>query len=328
MRFGRLARVSGLGLGLVLALPLTACGGSAGAKGSSSGPEKTNIVVDGQAVPDVAPLYLAQKRGYFKQQGLNVHIKTLQSSSQAVPGLAAGTVDFSTLAYESTLAAQEKGTLNFRIVADGYQGSNDMYEILVKKHSPIRSLKDLKGKTLAINSPHSLGSLIVQTQLQSVGMSLHDVKTVAVPFPNMEAALKTGQADAVAVLEPFITKTQQDLGARSINNVLSGSLANLPLSGWGTTERYVKKYPKTVAAFQRAMIKAQRAAASNRRTVEKTLPTYTKINTKTASIITLGTYPTSLTASRIQRVADLMKREHYLHKNINAKQLVVPAPKS
>lgn len=327
MRFGRLARSSGAALGLAMALSLAACGGS-GSGGSSSGPEKTNITVDAQAIPDVAPLYLAIKHGYFEKEGLHVKTKTIDASSQSIPGLAAGTVDFTTLNYASTLETQAKGAVNLRYVADGYQGTQNMWVVLVKKHSPIRSPKDLEGKTIALNSSHGSTSVVVKSLLQSDGMSMHDVKTAVVPFPNMEAALQTGRVDAITVLEPFITKTQQDIGARKIGDVISGSTANLPLSGWATTAQYVKKYPKTVAAFQRAIIKGQRLAAANRKAVEKIIPTYTKIGRQTAAVITLGTYPTRLTPNKVARVQDLMHREGYLHKKLNAKQLVVPPPKS
>lgn len=323
MRLGR--AVLALGIGTSIVVPLPACEGSRSSVGSV---EKRNITVDTLAVPDAAPLFLAIRRGYFRRQGLTVRAKIIQASQQASPGLAAGTVDFSILNYVTTLGIQARGSLNVRFVADSYAGAKDMWPLLVRKNSPIRSVRALKGKRVAINAPMSVGTLTLSSPLHSAGLTMHDIKPVSMGFPQMEEALKTRQVDAIYVLEPFATATEQDLGARVLADGMTGATAAFPLAGWGTTAQYVRKYPKTVAAFQRAMSEGQRLAASSRKAVEKVLPSYTKISRKAAAVITLGTYPTNLSSARLQRVADLMYQQHYLHKKLHVKPLIVPEPKS
>ena len=56
------------------------------------------------------------------------------------------------------------------------------------------------------------------------------------------------------------------------------------------------------------------------------LAIYTKIPPPVASVINLGAYPTSLSASRIQRVADLMTDFGYLTKKVDVASLLVPQP--
>ena len=80
-----------------------------------------------------------------------------------------------------------------------------------------------------------------------------------------------------------------------------------------------------MAAFQRAIEKAQ-VAAGTRSAVEQILPTYIKtITPQIASTITIGTYPTSLSTVRLQRVADLMLQNGMLRTRLDAKTLVIPS---
>jgi NitT/TauT family transport system substrate-binding protein len=61
---------------------------------TTQGPELTHITVAGLSIPDAAPLYIAQKDGFFKQQGLTVTIDTIPASSNTTPGLLSHTLDF------------------------------------------------------------------------------------------------------------------------------------------------------------------------------------------------------------------------------------------
>src|SRR5690606_4455125 len=124
-------------------------------------------------------------------------------------------------------------------------------------------------------------------------------------------ALESGQVDAAAMVEPFITVASK-AGARIVVDQMTGPTEDFPIAGWLTTESIANKYPKTLAAFQRALHKAQELVANDRKIVDEVLPKYTKIDAATAAVIALGSYPTSLSEARLQRVADLMKEYGYL----------------
>jgi NitT/TauT family transport system substrate-binding protein len=133
------------------------------------------------------------------------------------------------------------------------------------------------------------------------------------------------------VAEPFITNIQRTSGARAVLDTSEpgGPTAEFPVAGWGIMNTFAQRNPKTIAAFQRAIGRAQRLATTDRTTVVKTLPTYVRgIDANTASVVTLGTYPTSLNPIRLQRVADLMLRYGYLSKQVNVAPMMVAAPPS
>jgi NitT/TauT family transport system substrate-binding protein len=148
------------------------------------------------------------------------------------------------------------------------------------------------------------------------------VQYVAVPFPQMGAALQQGRVDAVHIVEPFLSDVQKKAGARVVVNGGSEPVTDTPVSGYVGTQDFTTKNPKTAAAFQRAIIKAQQAAAQDRKRVEEVLPSYAKIDPQVASVITLPGYPTSVNATRIQRVVDLMSSAGLLKQKPDTKSLL------
>ncbi|MGE5288796.1 MAG: ABC transporter substrate-binding protein [Micromonosporaceae bacterium] len=325
MRRARLLFPAAVG---VLALLAGACSSSGASNTSSgSGPEKTHIVVDTLPVVDAAPLFIAIKRGFFKQEGLTVTPKIIQASPLATGPLNAGTVDFSLLNYVSTFEIEESG-VKFAIVADAAQGNPDYFAIMVPNDSPITSPAQLKGKKIAVPAPKAIGTLGADVVLKPYGVAENQVNLVPVPFPAMMAAFKAHRVDAATVVDPFITQMEQVIGAHVLADMMTGPMANFPIVGWGTVQSYVKKYPRTVAAFQRAMAKGQQIAATDRKAVEQIVPTYTQIPPKVATVMTMGSFPTTLSATRLQRVADLMFQFGLLQRKLDVTPILVAPPKS
>jgi NitT/TauT family transport system substrate-binding protein len=320
MTFGRIVRF--FVVPLVAALGLTAC---AEEKSSSSGagPEKTHIIVGTPPVPDAAPLFIAIQRGFFKAEGLTVQPELIQSSPLATPKLVAGTMDFSLLNYVSTFSIQEKGAVKFKLVADAFESGANGFLVLTTQDSDIHKPEDLAGKKIAQPALSGIGTLAVAATLKNHGLDQSKVTFVPMPFPKMEAALKTGAVDAAWVTEPFITSIQKNLAARTVADTMSGPMADFPVDGWGTVAQYANQHPKTVAAFQRAMAKAQQIAAGDRKVVQQILPSYTQIDPHTAGLISLGTYPTSLNPTRLQRVADVMRQFGYLRTQLDVHSMML-----
>ncbi len=310
-----------------------ACG-SSGSPGSAKPsasvidkPEKSHVTVALLPVPDAAPLFIAIQKGYFKQVGLTVTPEIVQASAQVTPDLISGKVDFASLNYVSTFEIEQNSGINFRIVAPGTQASPNVFDLMVPKNSKITSPGQLKGKSIAApTATGAIGNLLVDATLKNYGVSPQQVKFVAVPFPDMQAALARGQVDAAAATEPFVTAIKAALKARSIADLTGGSMSGFAVSGWGVTGQYASRYPKTVAAFQKAMGKAQQRAASDRALVEQTLPTYTKIKPKIAGVIALSTYPTTLSAAPLQHVADVMLQFGFLHKHFGVSPMILASP--
>jgi len=296
-----------LATSLAIALVTAACGSSGAAKPSASGLEKTHLTVAALPIVDDAPLFLAIKQGYFRQQGLTVTPKIITQSTLALPDLLHGSVDIVGGGnYVSYLEGQASGTFRLKILVAGTECQAASFGVLALPSSGITSPAKLAGKTIAVNLTNNIQTLTASAALKADGVNPATVKYVVVPFPDMAAALKAGRVSAISVVEPFLTGAEQALGAKLVLSQCSGSLASFPLSGYFATESWTQRFPHTAAAFQRAMEKAQAYADGNPAAVRQVLPTYTKVTAAAAQHLVLNSFPATLSAAQLQRVADLM----------------------
>jgi NitT/TauT family transport system substrate-binding protein len=298
------------------------CGGSK--SNDTSGLEKKTITVASLPLVDAAGLHIAVKQKYFEAEGLKVNIKPVAQSILALPALKNGQVDVIAGGnYVTFLQANDTGQLKLRILADGAAQAPRFMELLVPKDSPIKQPKDLEGKTVAVNIPNNIQSLTFNEVLKANNVDPTKIKYVKVAFPEMGAALQKKQVDAVHTGEPFGTDIQRKQGARMVLDGGGAPVTGLPVSGYLSTQDFVTKYPKTAAAFQRAIEKAQQLASGDRKKVEEVLPGYAKgIDAQAASVLSLPGFPTSSNPTRLQRLIDLMKQNNMLQSTPDPKTLL------
>jgi len=302
---------------VVLALLATGCA-SADGSAAPAGLEKTNLVVAAVPAADASGLYVAQQAGLFAAEGLHIKIVPAISSETVIHKQLAGQYDITMGAYPSYILADAQQHADFEILAAGsiMEPRNQM--IMVPNGSPIRSIQDLKGKDIAINAPNNILQLLVSAALEDNGMSPKEVHFVSVPFPAMAQALQTHvyqghRIDAASMPEPFVTGAEESIGAQPLVDEDIGAAQNLPIAGYVVTKTWAQKYPRTAAAFLKALVEGQRIADTNPRAVETALVKYSLGVTATAAaVMALPTFPLNTDPVLIQRVADLMTQFQFL----------------
>jgi NitT/TauT family transport system substrate-binding protein len=192
-------------LGVVFALSF---GGSALAQA----PEKTDLTlgVGGKGLLYYLPLTLAERLGYFKEQGLNVTITDFGGGAKSLQSLIGGSADVVTGAYEHTIRMQVKGQ---PIVAVTELGRFPGIVLAVKKDkaAQVKSFKDLKGMKIGVTAPGSSTNFFVNALIAKEGLKPTDVSIIGVGAgPSAVAAMKKGDIDAISNLDPVITKLVTD----------------------------------------------------------------------------------------------------------------------
>lgn len=318
MRSPRLGRITvtataGLAVGL-LAVGCSSSGSSGStSSGSSASPssaklEQSSITVGALPVVDSAGLYLANKLGYFKQEGLTVKIAPVTQSTQAIPDMLHGTIAIIGGAnYVSFIEAQAKGTAQFKVVAEGVTCKPNTFGVAVLPSSGITKPADLAGKTVAVNLTNNIQTLTLNAVLKADGVDPSKVKYVVIPFPNMVTALKAKQVDAISAVEPFLGGALGADGAKQVVSSCDGPVANMPMSGYLATSAWTQKNPNTAKAFQTALLKAQAYADANPSAVKAILPTYTKVTAAQANALPLNNYPSTLDPAEMTKVITVMK---------------------
>ena len=290
---------------------------------SSPPVEKHTLVVGAVPVADSAALYIAQQRGFFRDQGLNVKIEPIISGANAITGQLAGNYDVVLGNYVSYILADALHHDKFQVLAPGAADSANDSALLVPPGSPIQSVADLKGKTVAVNALNNIGTVFITSVLSeyAMGLKADHIRLVVVPFPLMSQALKTHKVDAAWMVEPFVTYAEM-AGAQPLADTNAGATQNLPLGGYMVTQSWEQKYPGTADAFRRALRQGQEVAATNSPAVWRGLEKYAGMPSSVAEIIALPNYPLANQYDEIQRVANLMLQYNMLSQNFDVHQML------
>jgi len=285
--------------------------------------EKSPVRIGILATVDNAPVRLAETRGIFQRHSLGVEVKVLGSGPDALNEVKAGTLDICLINYVSFFEAA--ATVDARVVADAYQATPDSVALVAKPEAGIREPKDLVGKKVSVHAIGNINELLLRELLKGNGLDPNSVSYLAVKFPEIQAALKANVIDAGVLVEPYITRAGQELGAKPVLRLIDGPTADMPLSGYVAMTAFTQANPKTVAAFQLAMKEANELAEKDRGALGAVLPDLTKVPAESVSSLSLGRFPTSVDATRLQRVIDLMRSNGRLKdKDLRAEQLIVP----
>ncbi|RZQ65333.1 ABC transporter substrate-binding protein [Amycolatopsis suaedae] len=287
--------------------------------------EKPKIRVGVLPVVDVAPLYQAIDKGYFKEQGVEVEAVVVQSGPAAVQGVVGGDLDIAFTSYPGVLGAQAKGVAEMKVVADAYAARPGHMMLVSSPKSAFKKPEQAAGKKIAVTSRGSISDLSVMSVLKTHGVDINTIQWVQMGLPEMGPAMDRGDIDAAVAVEPFVTNTAKTISAVPILDACSGPTADLPMSGWGAVSKFTNANPKTVAAFQRGLAKGV-ADVQDRAVLEPILTKYVKIPADTAPLVTIAEYPRSLDAVRIQRVADLMHEFGVTPQRLDVAPMLMPSP--
>jgi NitT/TauT family transport system substrate-binding protein len=141
------------------------------------------------------------------------------------------------------------------------------------------------------------------------------------PVTNLAGALRAHLVDAILVTEPQIFQAESALGAESVLDACSGQTVGLPLDGYFAPASFAKGHRAILRAFRSALLRAQ-AAAAQPASLEAALTGHAGLGSEAASLITIGSYPTALKATSLQRVADLMSFYGALPRPLDVAQMI------
>jgi NitT/TauT family transport system substrate-binding protein len=265
-----------------------------------------------------APLFIGINDGLFRQAGLNVRVISEPSVNAEVAALRSGQADIAFGDYADMFyAQQQQAKLQLNIVANGYDAAPNVMEVLALPGSHITSPAALKGKTVGTSEPQEMGTLRSKAKPYSLDtiatwsvLSSDNVFPTTINWQPMQTsqligALQSGQVKAILATEPTIYLAESKLGAVPVLDSCTGATANLPLAGYFSDAAYAKGHATNLAAFRAALLKAQ-SNGSMSAPLQNALTKYDHLGVQAASLVTLGTYPTSLQEPDLQRIANLM----------------------
>jgi NitT/TauT family transport system substrate-binding protein len=306
----------------VTAALATACTSAQGSPTSSSGVELHNLTIAAVPAADSAGLYIAAQDGLLKAEGLNVKIEPAISSATVIDQQLHGVYDITSGNYVSYIQANAKDHADFEILDAGSIMQPGVQELMIPQGSSVRTVSQLRGKKIALNVTGGIAQLLVTSMLTSNMVSPSQVQFVSINFPDMYAALKQHKVAAAFMPQPFATNAEDQVGAEPLADLDAGAVTSLPISGYVVTKAWLHKYPKTAAAFSKAIEEAQRIADTNPGAVEKAMVAYSGVTSTAAAVMASPTFPLDTDPVLIQRIADLMQEFGLLHEHYDVGPMI------
>jgi NitT/TauT family transport system substrate-binding protein len=308
---------------LALAATLAACGGNAAKVDTAS--EKVLATIDIGTLPiaGYSAVWIAQEKGYFKDEGLTVNFQKITDPSNGVANVVAGKIQFSLLT-PGALAVALTQNVPLKVASPLYF-SNREQGIFVTNDSPIKSIKDLGGKTMALGGLANNAQAGINIQLKAAGVDPKTVKPVLIPIGDTAATLLAGKVDAAQIQEPGIT-----LHAGKIRPIIPDMFApfgsQAVVSIMVTSASFASENPKVVAAFQRAMAKAEKLAQSNPDEVRAAIGKYTSTPAELLPKMTLPGFKASFDIKSQEEQAKGMLEQGFITKlpDMKAAQILNP----
>jgi ABC-type nitrate/sulfonate/bicarbonate transport system substrate-binding protein len=290
-----------------------------GATSRISAQELTKLRVATAPNDGGAEAYYALDMGFFKKAGLDVQVTTLSNGAIIASGVASGAFDIGSSAISSIASAHERG-IPFVIVAPAALWSSDRITtaLVIAKNSPIKTAKDLDGKTVAVNALQSVNHVGPQAWMEQNGGDPSTVKFIEIPFPAMPAALESHRIDAAMLTEPALDISVNS-GARILAAPYDAISKKFLFLGWISTSKWVEAHPDTARKFAAVIAQTARWANANPSQSARILEKYTRLPVGAAMARVL--YPERSNPSDAQPFIDAATRFRVLSKTFPAGEI-------
>ena len=203
------------------------------------------------AFPAYELLYLAQEKGFYREEGVEVQVVELGGVTDVQTSLRLGQVDAAAITTADLVIAAAMDGVDLRAVwiIDYTEGAD---QILAR--APIARLGDLRGKRVGLEGD-SVGVVLLGRALDSVGMSLRDVIPVRTVQEQAENLLRRGEIDAMASYPPYATRLTAIPGVRKVydSSAIPGEIADVLAVTGQLLERRPEDVRRILRASQRAL---------------------------------------------------------------------------
>ena len=147
-----------------------------------------------------AALFVANATGMYKDAGMNVELYEYNNGGDMMSAMASGELDVGYVGITPVIYSISKD-VPVKIVS----GAQNEGSGLLSHSSSVKSITDLKGKTIATPGEASIQSVLLKYDLKKHGLSTSDIESPTMKVSSMNDALKTDGIDAMLTYEPYVT---------------------------------------------------------------------------------------------------------------------------
>lgn len=229
---------------------LTGCSGQGSPAPGDKPSAEPQVVHVGQVVLSIfAPLYVADAKGYFKDEGIQLDLQAVKSGQDAIPLASSGKLDVVVAGFSAGMFNAIHSGLDIKVVgsmgvSDGNKEKSPSDLLVSKKlidSGAVKSIADLKGKKIGCaGGIGSTGAYLLNLALRTAGLSLNDVTVVNLGNPDIPTAIANGSLDGGISSAPF--------SSNAIKDGIAVSVATPPKGTSGTGVIYGGQFTKSTLA--------------------------------------------------------------------------------
>jgi ABC-type nitrate/sulfonate/bicarbonate transport system substrate-binding protein len=202
------------------------------------------------------PVYVADEKGWFAEEGIQIQWAGEIPAAQLAPAVASRSIDFANRHTLVVLMAIAGGA-RLKLVAAGAKTTPERphMKCVVLPTSSIQSVKDFKGKKIAVNSFGAGSEYVLKEYLKRNGLD-KDVEFVVIPDAKQEQVLRQGLIDVGVLHSPYCEKVVKTGAGREVFNdyvVDDGISGMLP---YFTHTDFIQEHPDIVRKFLRVLVRA------------------------------------------------------------------------
>jgi NitT/TauT family transport system substrate-binding protein len=275
---------------------------------------------------DVVPIYWALKNDLFTKAGINVQLTAMNNGAAAAAAVAGGAIDIGFSSLQGLISGHSRG-LGFQLIAPGgIYTSKDPYALMVvRADSPIRSAKDLVGKTIASPALKDLDWIASYGYLEQNGVDPKSAKFIEIPNPTLNPALLDGRIDAYTVGEPWIQRAIDSGKVHVLAKSFDTIAPTFLMTGWFSTADYVSKNREAVDKFLHVIKDATEYADKHHAEMVPLLATVTKLDPDLIAKTIKDNGSPYLDPKLVQPMINAALKYQIIDKPFNAAEMISPA---
>ena len=234
---------------------------------SAGAQELTTVRVGFLGISTDAPMWIADAKGYFRENGIQLQLTKFTSSETMMPLLAGTDLDIGNGAPGASLYNAVLRGIDIRAVADaatdppGFGWSKLLIRTELVKNGKYKTFKDLKGMSIVGAAKASSSSAQVAKLLAKAGLKFTDVTRTVLPYPQHVIAFQNGAIDASLTIEPFATLAT-DTGAAVAMSANDQFYPNQEVSCVLCSSTFIKNRRDVIVRYLRGYLKGVRYYAN------------------------------------------------------------------
>lgn len=275
-------------------------------------------------IADAAQLYVAQDLDLFRKHGITVKSISFAGGAKIIQALSVGELDVGFTGTVPLVQANSRGLQVRAITGGSIQSVKNPYQALVvPENSDITLPEQLAGATIGVNVFKSIDHSFTLAWLEKNNVDVKSIKFVEIPFPQMEAALSSGQIQASSMIEPFITLAKERHGIRIFNNYVVEVKPEFEMTTYAVAYDKISEHRNEFKAFQLAINEATDLINTNKVNLVNTISKNINLDEKIASEMVVPSFGNKITVDTLEFVSAMLVKLGFIETTPKLEELIV-----